>query len=382
MTTTLSLTSLITNNRITSTFTAEFLPKFARYGELYVVAGVLYIYADLDKTGKGKWFPLTNKKEVLTYEQSVVSNIWTIPIPVNFSIDFLQTLVYDQNNNLHRFKYSIDYKNKNLILTFAEEIKGQALLVFKEANDPDFINSRFSVGGDVLTVGLSDNRDGKNYITLNTEFIKFASDGTTEFSKKMVIDDDLVVNGDLLIKGMVSTVETGSKKIEDNILILNSNATGIPQINAGIELNRGDSGNLPLLTFDEEKDVLLFPVKQLDGEFLQDEIIGKTYFNQELSKLINQNQNENSYETIFTTINDKEQVLLSKISNTEQSLLSTINDKEQVLLSKISNTEQSLLSTINDKEQSLLSAIDDNTAKIDAIGNLNDFINAMNNAKI
>ena len=229
---------------------------------------------------------------------------------------------------------------------------------------------------------MSDIRDGKNYLTLNTEFIKFASDGTTEFSKKMVIDDDLVVNGDLLIKGMVSTVETESKKIEDNILILNSNATGIPQINAGIELNRGDSGNLPLLTFDEEKDVLLFPVKQLDGEFLQDEIIGKTYFNQELSKLINRNQNENSYETIFTTINDKEQSLLSKISNTEQSLLSTINDKEQVLLSKISNTEQSLLSTINDKEQSLLSAIDDNTAKIDAIGNLNDFINAMNNAKI
>ncbi len=369
MTTTLSLTSLITNNRITSTFSDKFLPKFARYGELYVVAGVLYIYVDLDKTGKGKWFPLTNKKEVLTYEQSVASNIWTIPIPVNFSIDFLQTLVYDQNNNLHRFKYSIDYKNKNLILTFAEEIKGQALLVFKEANDPDFINSRFSVDGDVLNVGLSDKRDGKNYITLNTEFIKFASDGTTEFSKKMVIDDDLVVNGDLLIKGMVSTVETESIKIEDNILILNSNATGIPQINAGIELNRGDSGNLPLLTFDEEKDVLLFPVKQLDGEFLQDEIIGKTYFNQELSKLIN--QNENSYEPIFTTINDK-----------EQSLLNTINDKEQVLLSKISNTEQSLLSTINDKEQALLSSIDDNTAKIDAIGNLNDFINAMNNAKI
>lgn len=43
MTTTLSLTSLITNNRITSTFSDEFLPKFARYGELYVVAGVLYI---------------------------------------------------------------------------------------------------------------------------------------------------------------------------------------------------------------------------------------------------------------------------------------------------------------------------------------------------
>ena len=369
MTTTLSLTSLITNNRITSTFTDEFLPKFARYGELYVVAGVLYIYVDLDKTGKGKWFPLTNKKEVLTYEQSVASNIWTIPIPVNFSIDFLQTLVYDQNNNLQRFKYSIDYKNKNLILTFAEEIKGQALLVFKEANDPDFINSRFSVGGDVLTVGLSDKRDGKNYITLNTEFIKFASDGTTEFSKKMVIDDDLVVNGDLLIKGMVSTVETESIKIEDNILILNSNATGIPQINAGIELNRGDSGNLPLLTFDEEKDVLLFPVKQLDGEFLQDEIIGKTYLNQELSKLLN--QNENSYETIFTTINDKEQSLLSKISNTEQTLINTNTA-----------TEQSLLSTINDKEQSLLSAIDDNTAKIDAFGDLNDFINAMNNAKI
>ena len=93
-------------------------------------------------------------------------------------------------------------------------------------------------------------------------------------------------------------------------------------------------------------------------EFLQDEIIGKTYFNQELSKLLN--QNENSYETIVTTINDKEQSILSKISNTEQTLINT-------------NTAT---------EQSLLSTIDDNTAKFDAIGNLNDFFNAMNNAKI
>ena len=47
MTTTLSLTSLITNNRITSTFTAEFLPKFARYGELYVVFGGVNIFCML-----------------------------------------------------------------------------------------------------------------------------------------------------------------------------------------------------------------------------------------------------------------------------------------------------------------------------------------------
>lgn len=60
------------------------------------------------------------------------------------------------------------------------------------------------------------------------------------------VDDNLVVNGDLTVSGTTTTVSTEEVNIADNIIVLNSNATGTPNENAGVEIERGDSANVVL----------------------------------------------------------------------------------------------------------------------------------------
>ena len=67
------------------------------------------------------------------------------------------------------------------------------------------------------------------------------------------VDADLTVTGNLTVNGTTTTLNTETLSIEDNIVILNSNVTGTPTTNAGIEIERGDSTN-SALTWTEADD--------------------------------------------------------------------------------------------------------------------------------
>ena len=56
--------------------------------------------------------------------------------------------------------------------------------------------------------------------------------------------NDLTVSGDLTVQGNTTTLNTATLSVEDNIVVLNSNVTGVPSTNAGIEVERGDSTNV------------------------------------------------------------------------------------------------------------------------------------------
>jgi len=60
------------------------------------------------------------------------------------------------------------------------------------------------------------------------------------------ISGNLIVSGNLTVSGTVTTVNTETINLADNIITLNSNATGTPSENAGIEVERGDSDNVAL----------------------------------------------------------------------------------------------------------------------------------------
>jgi hypothetical protein len=60
----------------------------------------------------------------------------------------------------------------------------------------------------------------------------------------VLIDSNLTVSGDLVIQGDTVTLNTAELLIEDNFIILNSNVTGSPTLNAGIEIERGTSPNV------------------------------------------------------------------------------------------------------------------------------------------
>ena len=70
----------------------------------------------------------------------------------------------------------------------------------------------------------------------------------------VTIGGDLVVTGDLTVSGSVTTLNTETLLVEDNIVTLNSNVTGTPAANAGIEVERGDSTNAELI-WDESLDL-------------------------------------------------------------------------------------------------------------------------------
>lgn len=65
---------------------------------------------------------------------------------------------------------------------------------------------------------------------------------------------NVVVGGDLTVNGTTTTLNTDTLAVEDNIIVLNSNVTATPVLNAGIEVERGTSANV-LVRWNETNDV-------------------------------------------------------------------------------------------------------------------------------
>ena len=65
--------------------------------------------------------------------------------------------------------------------------------------------------------------------------------------------DTVTVSGNLIVNGTTTTVNSNEVNIGDNIIVLNSDETGTPSANAGIEVERGTSTNVRLI-FNENTD--------------------------------------------------------------------------------------------------------------------------------
>ena len=69
----------------------------------------------------------------------------------------------------------------------------------------------------------------------------------------VTIGNNLTVTGNLTVSGTTTTVNTETINLADNIITLNSNATGVPSQNSGMEIERGDSANV-VLRYNEAND--------------------------------------------------------------------------------------------------------------------------------
>jgi hypothetical protein len=79
-----------------------------------------------------------------------------------------------------------------------------------------------------------------------------ATSASVSFAK-VTTTGDVVVGGDLTVNGTTTTLNTENLLVEDNIIVLNSNVSGSPSVNAGIEIERGDSANV-VLRWNESSD--------------------------------------------------------------------------------------------------------------------------------
>ena len=66
---------------------------------------------------------------------------------------------------------------------------------------------------------------------------------TVGLPNDVTIGNDLTVSGDLIVQGTTTTVNSETINLADNIITLNSNATGTPSENGGIEIERGTAAN-------------------------------------------------------------------------------------------------------------------------------------------
>ena len=76
---------------------------------------------------------------------------------------------------------------------------------------------------------------------------------TLSLPANVTISNNLTVTGNLTVNGNVTTLNTETLAVEDNIIVLNSNVTGSPALNAGLEVERGTSDNVQL-RWDESTD--------------------------------------------------------------------------------------------------------------------------------
>jgi len=90
----------------------------------------------------------------------------------------------------------------------------------------------------LITPNITINDGGKIGSASQTGILTLGSDGVATFSSGVVITGDLTVNG------TTTTVNTETINLADNIIILNSNETGVPSQDAGIEVERGTSTNV------------------------------------------------------------------------------------------------------------------------------------------
>jgi hypothetical protein len=107
--------------------------------------------------------------------------------------------------------------------------------------------------GSTLTIqntGVTSLLETPNQITVSAS----AGAVTIGLPDDVTIDGNLIVGGNLTVSGSVTTLNTETLLVEDNLVTLNSNVTGTPAVNAGIQIERGDSTNAELI-WDESADV-------------------------------------------------------------------------------------------------------------------------------
>jgi len=90
---------------------------------------------------------------------------------------------------------------------------------------------------DIVALETKLTTDGYLKDSSTSASVSFAQLGTT---------GNLTVGGNLTVNGTTTTLNTETLAVEDNIVVLNSNVTGSPSTNAGIEVERGDSTNVSL----------------------------------------------------------------------------------------------------------------------------------------
>ena len=107
------------------------------------------------------------------------------------------------------------------------------------------ISTSYNDGAGTLTIantGVTSLTGTANEVNVSAS----AGNVTIGLPDNVTIGGDLTVTGDLTVSGSTTYLNTATLQVEDNKVLLNSNVTGAPTTDAGIEIERGDAPNAEL----------------------------------------------------------------------------------------------------------------------------------------
>jgi hypothetical protein len=94
--------------------------------------------------------------------------------------------------------------------------------------------------GAISTSSITQGNSNVSVVDTGTGTVTVTVDGSTALT---VTASGVVIAGNMTVEGTTTTVNSNTVSIADNIVTLNSDATGNPTQNAGIEVERGDEAN-------------------------------------------------------------------------------------------------------------------------------------------
>lgn len=135
--------------------------------------------------------------------------------------------------------------------------------------------------GDGLQTGgnFTTDQSANETITIDVDSTVVRTTGAQTLAGNKTFSNNVVVNGNLTVSGTTTTINTETLTIDDNIIVLNDNASGTPTENAGIEIERGTATNV-LFRWNESND---------RWEFTND---GSTYYNIPISSEYSNNSGD------------------------------------------------------------------------------------------
>lgn len=144
------------------------------------------------------------------------------------------------------------YGSSTAIPVIAVNAQGQITSASTAAISTDLTIAADSGSNDTVTLGT----DTLTFAGTSNEIETTVSNNQIQIGlpNNVTVGGNLTVSGDLTVSGTTTTVNTETILLADNIITLNSNATGTPSENAGIEVERGDSTNV-VLRWNEGSDI-------------------------------------------------------------------------------------------------------------------------------
>ena len=103
-------------------------------------------------------------------------------------------------------------------------------------------------GGDgIAAIGaFTTDQSSNEELTIDVDSTVVRTSGNQTIAGNKTFSNTVTVNGDLIVSGSQTTKASETVLIEDNMITLNSNETGTPSEDAGIEVERGTGTNVKL----------------------------------------------------------------------------------------------------------------------------------------